>query len=65
MELPYVIYSTIYLQGGSKGGIRLNKSDYSAREIETLVRSFTVELAKKNFIGAQIDVPGPDYDTGE
>jgi len=43
MELPY---------GGSKGGIRLKKSDYSPREIEALCRSFTIELAKKNFIGA-------------
>ena len=44
----------VYLQGGSKGGIRINKSDYSPREIEALCRSFTIELAKKNFIGAQI-----------
>jgi len=43
MDLPY---------GGSKGGLRINKHDYSEREIETLIRNFTVELAKKNFIGA-------------
>lgn len=24
------------------------------------MRRYTVELAKKNFIGASIDVPGPD-----
>jgi glutamate dehydrogenase (NAD(P)+) len=45
--------------------LRLNKADYSAREIESLCRSFTIELAKKNFIGAQVDVPGPDFATGE
>lgn len=56
MDLPY---------GGSKGGIRLDASKYSQREIESLIRRFTIELAKKNMIGASIDVPGPDFATGE
>lgn len=29
------------------------------------MRRYTVELAKKNSIGASIDVPGPDLGTGE
>ena len=29
------------------------------------MRRYTVELAKKNAIGASIDVPGPDLGTGE
>jgi len=29
------------------------------------MKRYTVELAKKNSIGASIDVPGPDLGTGE
>lgn len=43
----------------------MNKKDYSQREIQTLMKKYTVELAKKNSIGASIDVPGPDLGTGE
>ncbi len=51
--------------GGSKGGIRLRPRDYTAEQLERITRRFTAELIAKNFIGPGINVPAPDYGTGE
>ncbi|XP_049871155.1 glutamate dehydrogenase, mitochondrial-like [Pectinophora gossypiella] len=49
--------------GGAKGGVAIDPKTYTVAELQRITRRYTLELAKKNYIGAGIDVPAPDINT--
>jgi len=51
--------------GGSKGGLQLRARNYTPDQLERITRRFATELIRKQFLGPGINVPAPDYGTGQ
>ncbi len=51
--------------GGAKGGVRVDRTQYSKRELERLTRRYAYEIYRKNLMGPGLDVPAPDYGTSQ
>jgi glutamate dehydrogenase (NAD(P)+) len=51
--------------GGAKGAVQIDPARYTVEQLERITRRYTHELVRKQFIGPGIDVPAPDYGTGQ
>ena len=51
--------------GGAKGGVCIDPYQRSPEFVERVTRRLVIELNRHQFIGPAIDVPAPDYGTGE
>lgn len=45
---------------GSHGGLKMDKRNYSKKEMERIIRRYCVELVKYGYIGPGVDVPSTE-----
>ena len=55
IEVPY---------GGSKGGLKIDPTEWTENELEKITRRFAQELIKRDMIDPARNVPAPDMGTG-
>lgn len=63
LALGMTIKCALMLQplGGAKGGVRIDPSTLSSKQLEAITRSYVAGLG--DFIGPEIDIPAPDMGT--
>ena len=49
--------------GGSKGGLKIDPTQWERRELEKITRRFAQELIKRDLISPSMNVPAPDIGT--
>ena len=49
--------------GGSKGGLKIDPTQWESRELEKITRRFAQELIKRDLISPSMNVPAPDIGT--
>jgi len=49
--------------GGSKGGLKIDPSQWESKELEKITRRFAQELIKRDLISPSMNVPAPDIGT--
>ncbi len=49
--------------GGSKGGLKIDPTQWESRELEKITRRFAQELIKRDLISPSTNVPAPDIGT--
>lgn len=50
--------------GGAHGGLAIDKTKYSDREIKEITKKFVIELGREMNIGPDLDILSPDLGTG-